>query len=116
MAKERRRSSAVTVGNWMWTLLLSNLTPVIISALLGFAAYKTGKMEFLYDTAIAPFLFYIITAIATRRASKRSWAIANIIWMLIVVALVVCAVVFFGNQILTALITLTTTPVTQIMG
>lgn len=91
MAKERRRSSAVTVGNWMWTLILASIPVVNL-------------------------IFFIITAFATRKASKRSWAIANIIWMVLIAAVVVCAVVFFGEQILAWLLYLTTTPVTQLMG
>lgn len=91
MARERRKSSAVTVGNWMWTLLLASIPVVNL-------------------------LFFIITAFATRKASKRSWAIANIIWMVLVAAAVTCAVVFFGDKILAWLLYLTTTPVTELMG
>ena len=91
MANERRRSSAVSVGNWMGTLLLASIPVVNL-------------------------IFFIITAFATRKASKRSWAIANIIWMVLIAAAATCAVVFFGDKILAWLLYLTTTPVTQLMG
>lgn len=91
MANERRKSSAVSVGNWMWSLVLAAIPVVNL-------------------------VYFIITACATRKASKRAWAIANIIWIVLLVAIVVCAVTFFGDEILAGLLYLTTTPVTDLMG
>ena len=84
-----KKTNTVRIGNWMWTLLLNAIPGVNV-------------------------IFWIVTAFATRKPSKRSWAIANIIWFLIAAALVVCTVVFFGDQILQGLIYLTTTPVTEL--
>ena len=89
MANERRKSSAVRVGNWMWTLLLASIPVVNI-------------------------IFFIITAFATRKASKRSWAIANLIWLVISVALIACTVIFFGQNLLNGVLYLGMTPVSEL--
>lgn len=89
MANERRRSSAVSVGNWMWTLLLASIPVVNI-------------------------IFFIITAFATRKASKRSWAIANLIWIGILIVCTACIVIFLGNNILNGVMYLVATPVTDL--
>lgn len=86
---ERRKSSAVSIGNWMWTLLLSCIPVVNI-------------------------IFFIVTACTTHKASKRSWAIANIIWVVAIIVITTCTVVFFGEQILSFLLYLMTTPVSQL--
>lgn len=91
MANERRKSSAVSIGNWMWSLLLAAIPVVNL-------------------------VFFIITACATRKSSKRAWAIANIIWMVIVFVAVICAVVFFGDKILLWMVSLLNTPVTDLLG
>lgn len=89
MANERRRSSAVSIGNWMWTLFLASIPVVNL-------------------------IFFIICAFATRKASKRSWAIANLIWIGIVIVLTACVIFFFGSNLVSAAFYLGVTPVTDL--
>lgn len=116
MANERRKSSAVSVGNWMWSLFLSALLPMVISAALIFAYAKTQLNALLYALPLSYLVYYVVVACTARRVSKRNWAIANIIWILIIAAVVICTVVFFGDAILTALLALLNTPVTGLLG
>ncbi len=84
-----KKTNTVRVGNWMWTLLLSAIPGVNV-------------------------IFWIVTAFASHKPSKRTWAIASIIWLVICLALTACVVIFLGDQILQGLIYLTATPVTEL--
>ncbi|MDO4740705.1 MAG: hypothetical protein Q4A66_08570 [Eubacteriales bacterium] len=117
MTKERRRSSAVSIGNWMLSLLLSALVPVLVIGLLIFLQTKFAlPTAVLYGILAAPILYYVIVACVTRKVSKRNWAIANIIWTLIVALITVLVVIVLGEVILTALVGLLNTPVTSLVG
>jgi len=116
MAKERRRSSAVSIGNWMWTMVLNVLFPVVFSGIIVFISTKFELTELMYAAPFGPLVFYILVACCTHKASKRNWAIANIIWMLIAIALVACVVIFFGDAILAALNELLNMPVTSLLN
>ncbi len=89
MSNQKRKSSAVSVGNWMLTMLLAAIPVVNI-------------------------IYVIIIACASRKTSKRNWAIAAIIWAVILTVASVCTVVFFGEEILAFLLMLVSTPVTEI--
>lgn len=91
MASSGRKGSPISVGNWMWTLLLSVIPGINI-------------------------LFFIITACVTRKSSKRTWAIANILWMVIIAGIIYCVIHFFGQALLDWMIRLATTPVTELFG
>ena len=89
MANERRRRTAVSIGNWMWTLLLASIPVVNL-------------------------IFFIVTAFATRKASKRSWAIATLIWIGIVIVLTACIVIFFSSNLVSGAFYFLTTPLTDL--
>ena len=143
MASEtRRRSSAVSLGNWMWTLFLNGTIVFDLFHILAF----TISYELLFDSTvkelwksvcdkipqggiwyfafpaalvfvpIVSLILWIVTTAASKKVSKRKWALANIIWLAITFVLVILAIVFFGDKILDALVYLSTTPVTQLGG
>lgn len=89
MANEHRRSKIVSIGNWMWTLLLASIPVVNI-------------------------IFFIVTACSAPRGSKRSWAIANLIWFVICAALIACIILFFGNNLVSGVTYLIATPVADL--
>jgi len=77
---------------------------------------KTQLNALLYALPLSYLVYYVVVACTARRVSKRNWAIANIIWIIIIAAVIVGTVVFFGNQISTALLSLLNTPVTGLLN
>lgn len=69
-----RRNAPVSPGNWMWSIILSYIPVVNI-------------------------IFYIITAIGSKKTSKRKWAVAHLLWILIIVAISVALYYVFKVQV-----------------
>ncbi len=77
MSREERTShknAPVSPGNWMWSIILSYIPGVNI-------------------------LFYIITAIGSRKTSKRKWAAAHLLWCLIIAAILVGVYFLFKDTV-----------------
>ena len=116
-----KKTNTVRVGNWMWTLLLNgtvvfnliHLVAIVSAWELLFGAGTVGEV---WKSAVSGFwhyaipgllvvvpvislLFWFLTAIISRKPSKRSWAIANILWFVITFVLVILVIVFFGPSI-----------------
>ena len=71
-----RKVKPVSAWNWMWSIFLAYIPGINL-------------------------LYFLIASFAAKNTSKRKWAIAHLLWELIVIAILVGLYFLFKDKILT---------------